>query len=112
MGQKTHPIGLRVGIHRKWVSSWYGFNDTVRIGSSIKESSRIENVINSRGGYFVSGRQSFLENLFLRYTYTKLSTTRRFFPVDFRLFKSVGGHIHGFFIYIKLRKKIKKGKKR
>ena len=23
MGQKVHPIGLRLGIHRKWKSSWY-----------------------------------------------------------------------------------------
>jgi len=23
MGQKTHPNGLRVGIHRKWNGSWF-----------------------------------------------------------------------------------------
>ena len=23
MGHKVHPIGLRLGIHRKWKSNWY-----------------------------------------------------------------------------------------
>lgn len=27
MGQKTHPIGLRLGISKTWDSHWYGGND-------------------------------------------------------------------------------------
>ena len=27
MGQKTHPIGLRLGIIKCWESNWYGGND-------------------------------------------------------------------------------------
>ncbi|MEL6730122.1 MAG: 30S ribosomal protein S3 [Bacteroidota bacterium] len=27
MGQKTHPIGLRLGIIKGWESNWYGGND-------------------------------------------------------------------------------------
>ena len=27
MGQKTHPIGNRLGIIRGWDSNWYGGND-------------------------------------------------------------------------------------
>jgi len=23
MGHKAHPIGLRLGVHRKWKSNWY-----------------------------------------------------------------------------------------
>ncbi len=117
MGQKTHPIGLRVGINRKWTSTWYSFNNEkssiagtsnsqLSQSFSKKEPINIQSVISSRGGNYVPGIQSFLENLFLRYTYTKLSTTRRFFPVDFRLFKGIGGQVHGFFIYLKLRKKV------
>ena len=106
MGQKTHPIGLRIGIHRKWESSWYDYNkEKTRIGFWKKEPINIQNIINSRGGNFSSGRQSLVENIFLRYTYTKLSVTRWFFPVDFRIFKGIGGHIHGFYLYIKLSKK-------
>ena len=28
MGQKTNPIGNRLGIIRGWDSAWYGGNDT------------------------------------------------------------------------------------
>ena len=24
MGQKTHPIGFRLGINKPWISNWYG----------------------------------------------------------------------------------------
>jgi small subunit ribosomal protein S3 len=27
MGQKTHPIGFRLGVSKGWDSSWYGGND-------------------------------------------------------------------------------------
>ena len=27
MGQKTNPIGNRIGIIRGWESNWYGGND-------------------------------------------------------------------------------------
>ncbi|GIR16150.1 MAG: hypothetical protein CM15mP29_1380 [Alphaproteobacteria bacterium] len=26
MGQKTHPIGFRLGTTRDWVSHWFGVN--------------------------------------------------------------------------------------
>lgn len=54
MGQKAHPIGLRLGLHRKWASSWYPVQNTV-IGGG-----RIPSQIISRGGYGVSGREEIL----------------------------------------------------
>jgi hypothetical protein len=51
MGQKAHPIGLRLGIHRKWASSWYPVQSTGYLGG------RIPSQISSRGGYGVSGRE-------------------------------------------------------
>ena len=38
MGQKTNPIGNRLGIIRGWESNWYGGND---YGDKIKEDSKI-----------------------------------------------------------------------
>ena len=104
MGQKTHPIGLRVGIHRKWVSSWYDVNTEKNSldYSFIKSPLNIQGVVSSRGGMFLSGRQDFVMNLLRRYSYTKLSTSRRFLVVDFRLYKGMSGHMYGFIIYTKL----------
>lgn len=38
MGQKTNPIGNRLGIIRGWESNWYGGND---YGDKIAEDSKI-----------------------------------------------------------------------
>ncbi len=104
MGQKTHPIGLRVGIQRKWISSWYGSlkesNSFVQLSN--KQSYRTQGAIYSRGGNFVFGREDFVENFLSRYPFTKLSGSRRLLPVDFRLFKGYAGHRYGFIIYTKL----------
>ncbi len=104
MGQKTHPIGLRVGTHRKWVSSWYSsfkdYNNFFQI--THKQSYTSNGVINSRGGNFVSSREDFIENYIMRYPFTKVSGARRRLPVDFRLFKGYAGHTYGFIIYTKL----------
>ena len=103
MGQKTHPIGLRVGIHRKWVTSWYDINKEKSSldYSSLKNTVNIQGIISARGGMFISGRQDFLINLLSRYTYTKLSTSSRLRPVDFRFYKGLSGHRYGFIIYTK-----------
>lgn len=45
MGQKTNPIGLRLGIIRGWDSSWYGGND---YGDKLVEDERIREYLRVR----------------------------------------------------------------
>ena len=45
MGQKTNPIGLRLGIIRGWDSSWYGGN---RYDVKIVEDEKIRQYLNAR----------------------------------------------------------------
>ena len=45
MGQKTNPIGNRLGIIRGWESNWYGGND---YGDKIAEDDKIRKYINAR----------------------------------------------------------------
>lgn len=45
MGQKTNPIGNRLGIIRGWDSNWYGGND---YGDRIAEDARIRKYLNAR----------------------------------------------------------------
>lgn len=96
MGQQIHPIGLRVGVSRKWASSWY---------INPKETTSPQQsfgVISARGGMFLSGMEETLTHLFKRYSLTKFTNTSRVIIVDFRLFKGFGGHRYGFRVYTKL----------
>jgi len=104
MGQKTHPIGLRVGLHRKWASSWYGtFNNKNSFDkSAVNPAFLSQGFISSRGGNYLSGLEDLIENLIKRSTVTKFSTARRVLPVDFRVFNGYAGHTYGFFFYTKL----------
>ncbi|MFD0993113.1 30S ribosomal protein S3 [Tenacibaculum geojense] len=45
MGQKTNPIGNRLGIIRGWESNWYGGND---YGDKIAEDDKIRKYIKAR----------------------------------------------------------------
>ena len=45
MGQKTNPIGNRLGIIRGWDSSWYGRRD---YGDKLAEDDKIRKYINAR----------------------------------------------------------------
>jgi len=45
MGQKTNPIGNRLGIIRGWESNWFGGND---YGDKLKEDNQIRNYIFAR----------------------------------------------------------------
>ncbi len=103
MGQKTHPIGLRVGFYRKWVSSWYGSSKNKNnYESSLSNQTFLsQGIISSRGGAYLSGREDIVENLIKRYSVTKFSNSRRILPVDFRFFKGFAGHTFGFLIYTK-----------
>ncbi len=45
MGQKTHPIGLRLGIIKGWESNWYGGKD---FSDKLIEDEKIRAYINAR----------------------------------------------------------------
>ena len=45
MGQKTNPIGNRLGIIRGWDSNWYGGND---YGDKIAEDAKIREYLKAR----------------------------------------------------------------
>ncbi|GGG42157.1 30S ribosomal protein S3 [Bizionia arctica] len=45
MGQKTNPIGNRLGIIRGWESNWYGGND---YGDKLAEDHKIRNYVHAR----------------------------------------------------------------
>ncbi len=45
MGQKTHPIGLRLGIIKGWDSNWYGGNS---FGAKLLEDDKIRKYLNAR----------------------------------------------------------------
>ena len=45
MGQKTHPIGLRLGIIRSWDSNWY---DEKAFASKLSEDMTIRKYVRSR----------------------------------------------------------------
>ena len=104
MGQKTHPNGLRVGLYRKWVSSWYGSpKEHIKSNPSQRNQYSIsQGVISVRGGVYLTNMEDFVENFFKRYFITKVSFTRQLILVDFRLFKGFGGHTYGFLFYTKI----------
>jgi len=45
MGQKTHPVGLRLGIIKGWDSNWYGGNS---FGAKLLEDDKIRKYLNAR----------------------------------------------------------------
>ena len=45
MGQKTNPIGNRLGIIRGWESNWYGGND---FGDQLAGDAKIRKYLNVR----------------------------------------------------------------
>src|SRR5690606_37903951 len=45
MGQKTNPIGNRLGIIRGWESSWFGGKD---MGQKVVEDEKIRNYLKAR----------------------------------------------------------------
>lgn len=45
MGQKTHPLGFRLGVHQDWISRWYAEKDFPRL---LKEDETIRKYLNRR----------------------------------------------------------------
>lgn len=106
MGQKTNPIGLRVGTHRKWSASWYNYEKGFFLG---KQNSFTSNgVIRSRGGSYMNAVEIFIEKLIKHKLFTNHITVTQYMPVDFRFYKGYLGYTYGFLIYTKLITKKKK----
>ncbi len=100
MGQKTHPIGLRVGTHRKWASSWYNFEKSTY---RKRQNSVVSNgMINPRGGIYRNGVELFIEKLIKHKLFTNYKIIPQIIPVDFLFYKGYAGYTYGFFIYTKL----------
>lgn len=132
MGQKTHPIGLRVGLHRKWNTTWYQASSVNNASASISKSSAFQQqginltsksifngnpsqiqspydnltshqgVIASRGGNFLSSTENLITNLLTRYAFSKFSQASRLLLVDVKLFKATAGHLFLVVFYTKL----------
>ena len=49
MGQKTNPIGFRLGVIRGWDSNWYGGRD---YGDKIAEDDKIRKYIQKKSHFF------------------------------------------------------------
>lgn len=116
MGQKYHPLGLRLGLHRKWNTSWY--SPTVTLSAS---STFISGAVLRRGGIRQGGRESLLQALVRRAPrplfssslasgssssgLSQLSTESapRLLPVDLHIEIGSGGSLFFLFFYAKMR---------
>jgi hypothetical protein len=88
MGQKIHPHGLRVGINRKWNSSWF------------------ETTKNWKSLFFYQKQiEDFFKNFFYFYPYTRNSITKRVLLIDLKLFKYNARTLFLFIFFYKLRTK-------
>ena len=108
MGQKTNPIGLRVGIHRKWASSWYNYEKGSFINKQTAFASK--GIINPQGGSYKNGVESFIDKLIKHKLFTSYINVSQYRPVDFRFYKGFAGYTYGFFIYTKFITKLKQKK--
>ena len=118
MGQNSHPIGLRLGIHRKWGTSWFALPTTGRAAT-----------VSSRGGIVRAGMEDRLTVLLARLPFVVSQTcspsrpagpsrgsgrarrgnarrapvASRLFPVDLQVRSGVGGSLTVVLSYTTLR---------
>lgn len=91
MGQKIHPIGLRIGIHRKWNQTWFATQKDAK--TMFFQQKNIEN---------------FFKAFFQKFAYTKLSMTKKLLVVDLKFFKYYTNTLYLFVFFYKLRTKRRK----
>jgi hypothetical protein len=91
MGQKIHPIGLRIGIHRKWNQTWFAPQKEAK--TLFFQQKNIEN---------------FFKAFFQKFAYTKLSMTKKLLVVDLKFFKYYTNSLYLFVFFYKLRTKRRK----
>jgi hypothetical protein len=86
MGQKTHPIGLRVGIYRKWNTTWF-----------VEKN-------NYKSEFFTQIQvEQFFKYFFYFYSYTKISKTKRVWLVDLKWYRLGMLQIYIFIFFYKFR---------
>jgi len=91
MGQKIHPHGLRVGLTRKWNSTWF---------ASGLEWKKLF--------FYQKEVENFFKVLFYFYPYTKISKRKRVLLFDVKLFKYDLTKIFLFVFFYKFRTKRRK----
>lgn len=91
MGQKIHPHGLRVGIHRKWSSSWFA--------SGLEWKNLF---------FYQKEVENFFKSLFFYYPYTNISKTKKILLFDVKIFKYTINKLFIFIFFYKLRTKRRK----
>lgn len=91
MGQKIHPIGLRIGIHRKWNQTWFAENNQAK--AMFFHQKNIE---------------SFFKAFFQKFAYTKLSMTKKLLVVDLKFYKYYTNTLYLFVFFYKMRTKRRK----
>ena len=120
MGQKSHPIGLRLGIHRKWGTSWFALPATGRSAT-----------VSARGGIVRAGREDRVSTLLARLPFTfgqlhrgdrplraqpagrsrrsgirRAVASSRLFPVDLQVRPGIGGSLTVRLSYVNLRNRL------
>jgi len=88
MGQKVHPHGLRLGLNRKWNSTW--FAEGVQYRTFFHAQLQLEH---------------FLKAFLHLYPYVKNSATQKAALVDLKWFRSGISQIYLFVFFYKFRTK-------
>ncbi len=91
MGQKIHPVGLRVGLHRKWTNTWVSFSKEYT--PSFNYQLQVEKM---------------LKCFFYYYKFTKINTTKKVFLVDAKIYKNGPRQIFLFVFFYKMISKRRK----
>jgi hypothetical protein len=94
MGQKSHPTGVRVGINRKWNTTWFAEGDAYK--SSFFAQYQVE---------------QFLKSFFYFYSSVKSSKIKRVWLVDLKWFTSGVYQVYIFIFFYKFKTKKRKLRK-
>jgi ribosomal protein S3 len=70
MSQKIHPIGLRVGLHRKWNNSW--FETQKHYTQILHESFLLEKLLKSLLNYNFHKKALLINCKFIKHSYDSL----------------------------------------
>jgi hypothetical protein len=91
MGQKSHPTGVRVGINRKWNTTWFAEGEAYK--SSFFAQYQAEN---------------FFKSFFYFYSSIKSSKIKRVWLVDLKWFRSGLYQLYVFIFFYKFKSKKRK----
>ncbi len=86
MGQKIHPNGFRVSVHRKWNQTW--FTPSTEWKDLFFHQQQLE---------------TFFKSFFYFNPYTKKSISKKVLLVDLKLYKYTGRQLFLFIFFYKMR---------